>query len=117
MSPGRGVRLSRVPHPAAPQEGHEQDKRLHRSSEARFKTLRYLHDFPKSFDTLDDAREFLTGFFNEYNHIHHHSGIGWHTPASVHYGTADAVDEQEVANIFTQALTGMKYYSEGAAVH
>ena len=59
-------------------------------SEAQFKTLKYLHDFPKSFASLDDARTFLKGFFNEYNHIHHHSGIGWHTPASVHFGTADA---------------------------
>ncbi|MCJ0907088.1 hypothetical protein [Rhodococcus sp. ARC_M6] len=29
----------------------------------------------------------------EYNHIHRHSGIAWHTPASVNFGTADAVDE------------------------
>ncbi|MEE6165796.1 MULTISPECIES: group II intron maturase-specific domain-containing protein [unclassified Mycolicibacterium] len=29
MPPRRGVRLSRVPHPAAPQEGHEQDGGLH----------------------------------------------------------------------------------------
>ncbi|WP_209448793.1 integrase core domain-containing protein [Rhodococcus qingshengii] len=56
-------------------------------------TLKYLHDFPKSFASLTDAREFLEGFFNEYNHIHHHSGIGWHTPASVHFGTASAIDE------------------------
>jgi transposase InsO family protein len=62
-------------------------------SEAQFKTLKYLHDFPKSFASLDDARVFLEGFFNEYNHIHRHSGIAWHTPASVHFGTADAVDE------------------------
>lgn len=27
------------------------------------------------------------------NHIHRHSGIGWHTPASVHFGTADAIDD------------------------
>jgi hypothetical protein len=25
--------------------------------------------------------------------VHRHSGIGWHTPASVHFGTADAIDE------------------------
>lgn len=62
-------------------------------SEAQFKTLKYLHDFPKSFASLADAREFLEGFFNEYNHIHHHSGIGWHTPASVHFGTSGAIDE------------------------
>ncbi len=62
-------------------------------SESQFKTLKYLHDFPKAFASLADARQFLEGFFNEYNHIHRHSGIGWHTPASVHFGTSDAVDE------------------------
>ncbi len=62
-------------------------------SEAQFKTLKYVHDFPKSFASLDDAHIFLDGFFNEYNHVHRHCGIGWHTPASVHFGTADAVDE------------------------
>jgi transposase InsO family protein len=62
-------------------------------SEAQFKTLKYLHDFPKYFASLHDARFFLEGFFNEYNHTHRHSGIGWHTPASVHFGTSDAVDE------------------------
>jgi hypothetical protein len=62
-------------------------------SEAQFKTLKYVHDFPKSFASLDDAHRYLDGFFNEYNHVHRHSGIGWHTPASVHFGTADAIDE------------------------
>ena len=62
-------------------------------SEAQFKTLKYLHDFPSSFASLTDARAFLEGFFTEYNHVHHHSGIGWHTPASVHFGTVDAIDE------------------------
>jgi transposase InsO family protein len=62
-------------------------------SEAQFKTLKYLHDFPKSFASLADARQFLEGFFNEYNHVHRHCGIGWHTPASVHFGTSAAVDD------------------------
>lgn len=62
-------------------------------SEAQFKTLKYLHDFPKSFASLADKRQFLEGFFNEYNHVHRHSGIGWHTPASVHFGTSAAVDD------------------------
>lgn len=62
-------------------------------SEAQFKTMKYLHDFPKSFATVQDAREFCEGFFAEYNHVHRHSGIGWHTPASVHFGTAAAVDD------------------------
>ena len=62
-------------------------------SEAQFKTLKYLHDFPGSFGSLLEARDFLDGFFPEYNHVHRHSGIAWHTPASVHFGTAGAVDK------------------------
>lgn len=70
-------------------------------SEAQFKTLKYVHDFPKSFESLGDAHEFLDGFFNEYNHVHRHSGIGWHTPASVHFGTADAIDEARQTTLTT----------------
>lgn len=33
-------------------------------------------------------REWL---FDHYNHVHRHSGIGLHTPASVHYGTANEI--------------------------
>jgi len=62
-------------------------------SEAQFKTLKYLPDFPSSFASLAHAREFCAGFFHEYNYIHRHSGIAWHTPASVHFGTADAIDQ------------------------
>jgi putative transposase len=62
-------------------------------SEAQFKTLKYVYDFPTSFGSLPEARLFLEGFFNEYNHIHHHSGIAWHTPASVHFGTHHAIDQ------------------------
>jgi putative transposase len=62
-------------------------------SEAQFKTLKYLPEFPDSFVSLAHARQFCAGFFHEYNYIHRHSGIAWHTPASVHFGTADAIDE------------------------
>lgn len=62
-------------------------------SEAQFKTLKYVPDFPHHFDSLTDAKRFCTGFFTEYNHVHHHSGIGWHTPASVHFGTHQDIDE------------------------
>ena len=62
-------------------------------SEAQFKTLKYLPEFPKSFASLADARQFCAGFFHEYNYVHRHSGIAWHTPASVHFGTAGTVDQ------------------------
>ena len=71
-------------------------------SEAQFKTLKYLPDFPASFASLAHAREFCAGFFHEYNYIHRHSGIAWHTPASVHFGTAEAID-QDRQNTLTAA--------------
>jgi putative transposase len=60
-------------------------------SEAAFKTLKYCPAFPERFGSIEDARRFCSAFFNYYCHEHRHSGIGYHTPASVHYGTADEV--------------------------
>ncbi len=57
-------------------------------SEAVNKTLKYCPAFPARFGSIEDARTFGEAFFEHYNHHHHHSGIGLHTPASVHYGTA-----------------------------
>ena len=63
-------------------------------SEANFKTLKYCPAFPGRFGSIQDARAFCTSFFDHYNHVHRHSGIGLHTPASLHYGTATEVREQ-----------------------
>lgn len=60
-------------------------------SEAQFKTLKYMPEFPERFGSLADARAFCNWFFAAYNHEHRHSGIGMHTPASVHFGTATEV--------------------------
>ena len=58
-------------------------------SEAQFKTLKYRPDFPHRFDSIEAARLFCRTFFAWYNDEHHHSGLGLHTPADVHYGTAE----------------------------
>ena len=60
-------------------------------SEAVNKTLKYCPAFPPRFGCIEDARAFCGVFFDYYNHQHRHSGIGLHTPASVHYGTATDV--------------------------
>lgn len=60
-------------------------------SEAAFKTLKYCPAFPGSFGSIHDARTFCEQFFAYYNHEHRHCGIGLHTPASVHYGTASEI--------------------------
>jgi putative transposase len=69
-------------------------------SEAQFKTLKYQPQFPKQFGSLEDARAFCQTFFDWYNHHHHHSGIGLLTPAQLHSGQADLVQQrrQEVLN-------------------
>ena len=60
-------------------------------SEAAFKTLKYCPTFPARFGSIADARAFCAEFVEYYNHFHRHSGIGLHTPASVHYGTATEI--------------------------
>ncbi len=60
-------------------------------SEAQFKTLKYRPGFPDRFGSILDARSFCREFFDWYNHEHRHSGIGLMTPATVHYGRAEAV--------------------------
>jgi putative transposase len=63
-------------------------------SEAHFKTLKYAPIFPDHFESIDHARAFITHFMNYYNQEHRHSGIGLHTPASVHFGTAQQIRRQ-----------------------
>jgi putative transposase len=60
-------------------------------SEAAFKTIKYAPIFPGRFGSVADARTFMGSFLETYNHQHRHSGIGYHTPASVHFGTAGLV--------------------------
>jgi len=66
-------------------------------SEAQFKTLKYCPAFPGTFGSLQDARAFCAAFFTYYNHEHRHSGIGLHTPYSVHIGTAPAIQDKRQA--------------------
>ena len=68
-------------------------------SESQFKTLKYIPNFPERFESIAHAREFCAGFFYEYNYVHRHSGIAWHTPSSVHFGTAGAIDQARQATL------------------
>ena len=66
-------------------------------SESQFKTMKYRPDFPKHFDTIEDARAWAQQFFHWYNHQHHHSGLVLLTPAQVHSGQAEHVIQQRNA--------------------
>jgi putative transposase len=56
-------------------------------SEAGFRTMKYRPGYPKVFDTLQAARDYLTTYVNWYNHEHKHSGIALFSPAQVGDGT------------------------------
>jgi putative transposase len=68
-------------------------------SEVHFKTVKYASDYPERFESLSHAREWMDAFTASYNHDHRHSGIGYHIPASVHFGTADQVRDQRAATL------------------
>ena len=65
--------------------------------ESAFNTFKYCPTFPERFGCIEDARAFSDVFFDNYNHVHRHSGIGLQTPASVHYGTDLEIREQRQA--------------------
>jgi putative transposase len=60
-------------------------------SEAHFKTLKYCPQFPERFGSIEDGRAFGQDFFRWYNREHRHSGLGFLTPAVVHFGEAATV--------------------------
>jgi putative transposase len=68
-------------------------------SEAVNKTLKYCPAFPARFGSIEHARAFCGVFFDYYNHEHRHSGIGLHTAASVHYGTAMTIRAQRAKTL------------------
>ncbi len=71
-------------------------------SEAQFRTLKYCPQFPDRFGSLEDGRAFGQEFFRWYNQDHRHSGLGFLTPATVHFGQAAAVRAQR-ARVLTTA--------------
>lgn len=66
-------------------------------SESQFKTLKYQPEFPERFGCLEDARNFCTDFFEWYNNHHFHTGLALMPPGKVHYGLAEACNEQRTA--------------------
>jgi len=68
-------------------------------SEAQFKTLKYRPDFPERFGSIEDARVHCQEFFDWYNTVHRHSGIGYMTPHAVHHGEAIALNRKRAETL------------------
>lgn len=52
--------------------------------ESYFKAEKYRPDWPGYFTSLEHARAWSVNAVSEYNHRHHHSGLGGFTPMQVH---------------------------------
>lgn len=60
--------------------------------EALFRTLKYRPSYPdRPFNTVEDARAWVLGFFAWYNDDHQHSGIRLVTPSQRHAGHDTAI--------------------------
>jgi len=59
-------------------------------SESQFKTTKYHPNYPERFESIGHARTWFNDFIIWYNWEHYHSGIGYHTPADIYFGTAAA---------------------------
>jgi transposase InsO family protein len=60
--------------------------------ESLFRTLKYRPEYPhRPFETLEDARAWVSGFVGWYNSEHRHSGIRFVTPDERHHGRENAV--------------------------
>jgi len=56
-------------------------------SEALFKTLKYTPGYPdRPFTSIEQARQWVSGFQHWYNEIHHHSALKFVTPNQRHKG-------------------------------
>lgn len=60
-------------------------------SESHFKTLKSRPGLPDRFASFTHAHGFSRALFSWYNHQHHHSGLSYLTPATVHHGHAEEV--------------------------
>lgn len=61
-------------------------------SESLFRTLKYRPEYPRrAFESVEDARQWVSQFVRWYNHEHRHSGIRFVAPAQRHAG-----EEQQI---------------------
>ena len=82
-------------------------------SESVFKTLKYRPEFPDRFGSIEQGRAFCDPFFHWYNYEHRHSGIAMLTPASVHYGSSEAVLQSRAVTLVGAYLQHPERFVKG----
>ena len=67
--------------------------------ESSFKTLKYRSDYPDRFESAHAAHEWCNAFFEWYNTVHYHSGIGYLRPADLHANRHPEILQQRRATL------------------
>lgn len=75
--------------------------------ERLWRSVKYEEVYPKDYQTVDDARQNLTGYFHFYNYERLHQSLGYRTPAEVYFDyEADfSCSASEAAEGLTAKLT------------
>ncbi len=70
-------------------------------AESWFKTAKYAPSMPAWFETIEQARTWVTKLVDSYNHHHRHSALAGHTPATVHDGSWVDIQQTRQATMDT----------------
>jgi putative transposase len=54
--------------------------------ERLWRSVKYEEVYPKDYQTVDEARQNLAGYFHFYNYERLHQSLGYKTPAEVYFG-------------------------------
>ncbi len=76
--------------------------------------MKYRPDFPTRFGCIEDARAHCAVFFPWYNTVHRHSGIGYMSPHSMHYGLAADLQVVRTATLDAAFLAHPKRFRNKA---
>ena len=85
-------------------------------SEAQFKTFKYSPAFPDKFGGPDDALAHCRRLFPWYNDEHHHSSLGYLTPAQVHFGVHGPVLDQRAITLARAFALNPNRFVQGVSI-
>ena len=85
--------------------------------ESHFKTLKYRPNYPERFDSITAARSWCRTFFNWYNEVHYHSGIGYLRPADLHAGRHEIVVQARQATLDAAAQKHPERFTKRPTPH
>lgn len=79
--------------------------------------MKYRPDYPQRFESQAHALSWARAFFPWYNNEHHHLALGLLTPATVHFGLAQAMLAQRQATLDAAYAHHPERFVRGVPTH